>query len=434
MIKYLSQILLIILCFNAFAQEKTSGTKDYYKEKIRKYIDKDNSLTDYYRIDDDGIFIYASAFDKQNYKTEFRLLWTELNDFKLACKTLPPAMIQSLVSPKNGTFSGTKFPSMQYGRHNNNPEKPLDGWKIAIDPGHTAGNMETAKTESRFLDMKANPLHGLGENVQLSEGMMTYETAIILKQKLVEQGAVVMLTRNKMGESALGISFDDWYKFKFKSTLDSLVSAGKMSAQKRATLLKSSKKQVFTNFFSNIDLVERARKINAFNPDLTIIIHFNVNEKNNGWDKPTEKNFNMCFVPGMFRRSDLSTKEERFNFLRLLATDDLENSMKLSVSMIRSFETVLKVPTVKQKDADYLSEKCLKTDEEGIYVRNLALTRLIKGPLTYGETLYQDSYEECVKLNQRNVSVCDVITSVRITEVAEAYFKGLMDYVNENKH
>jgi N-acetylmuramoyl-L-alanine amidase len=152
-----------------------------------------------------------------------------------------------------------------------------------------------------------------------------------------------------------------------------------------------------------------------------------VDETNTGWTKPANKNFNMTFVGGAFIKSDLSTPEKRFEFLRLLISEDLEKSIALSSSMVKNFEKNLNVKTAKLIDATYLMKGCIATEEAGVYCRNLQLTRYIHSPLVYGETLYQDNINECVLLNKE----CDKTKNERIQQVAEAYFQGVMNYISK---
>lgn len=192
---------------------------------------------------------------------------------------------------------------------------------------------------------------------------------------------------------------------------------------------KISKREKFQSVFKNLELQKRSEIINNYQPDFTVIIHFNVDETNKGWTKPGNKNHNMTFVGGAFMGSDLSSPEKRMEFLRLLVTDDLEKSIALSSSVVKSFEKNLNVKTASYTDATYLVKGCLPADANGVYCRNLQLTRYIHSPLVYGETLYQDNVNECVLLNEEN----DKTKNKRIQQVAEAYFQGVLDYVNKNK-
>lgn len=69
---------------------------------------------------------------------------------------------------------------------------------------------------------------------------------------------------------------------------------------------------------------------------------------------------------------------------------------------------------------------------DGIYCRNLALTRRVHGPLCYGETLIQNNPEEAKRLAQENFSSNGIMISSRIAEVARAYFRGICEYFGLN--
>lgn len=172
-------------------------------------------------------------------------------------------------------------------------------------------------------------------------------------------------------------------------------------------------------------MAKRAELINDFQPDLTIIIHYNVDETNFEWQKPSTKNFNMTFIGGAFMKTDLPTIEKRFEFLRMIISDDVEKSIALSSETIKNFEKYLNVKTAQQTDAKYLSEGCIATDKKGVYCRNLQLTRYIHSPLVYGETLYQDNIIECKLLNAET----DKTKNKRVQQVAEAYYQGILNYV-----
>jgi len=45
--------------------------------------------------------------------------------------------------------------------------------------------------------------------------------------------------------------------------------------------------------------------------------------------------------------------------------------------------------------------------------------------LVYGETLYQDNILECIALNKE----CDKTKNVRVQQVADSYFQGILNYV-----
>ncbi|MEI6487541.1 MAG: N-acetylmuramoyl-L-alanine amidase [Bacteroidota bacterium] len=396
--KYLFNIVIFIsILSTCFGQNVSTPSKiKYYVDKAEKYLDFQKALSTYYTIDERGIGVYANPKDKINNKPEYYSSWDS---------------IERLRHPN---------------RLNMDTINSLLGYKIAIDAGHTAGNLASGRIEQKFIRFKLPYNNGKVDSIELAEGELTYATSVLLKKKLEAKGAEVLLTRKFNGATSFGVSFDDWLRSSFKNAVDSLCKISKINEEKRNWLLtKATKRDKFKLVFKEIELQKRAEIINQFHPDFTIIIHYNVDETNTGWTKPTKKDFNMAFVGGAFMKSDLLTSEKRFSFFHLLVSDDLENSIQLSSQVIRSFETSLSVKTASINDAKYLKEGCLPTSENGVFCRNLQLTRYVHSPLVYGETLYQDNFEECVLLNKET----DKTKNVRIMQVANAYFIGVMNYV-----
>lgn len=399
---------------------------NYYSEKTQNYLDKEKLLSGYYSIDNDGIKIYANPLAKKNNTIEFFIAWSDLDNFKTELKLMP------FEKTMNQFSYGKYIPAIH---KKNNTENiagvlKLSGIKIALDPGHLANDSEMGDLEKKQVKFKKDSLHGLNDSIEITEGILTYATAQILKQKLEAEGAEVIITRIN-GNSAFGKTFYQWKREDLKKAVDSLFKIGEIKpAQKQYFLSgKAKDSDIFRVIFKDLELAKRAELINDFKPDFTLIIHFNVDETNTGWQKPGCKNFNMVFVGGAFMKSDLVSKEKRFEFLRLMVTDDLERSIILSSAMIKSFEKNLNVKTARIQEARYLSEGCLPTNESGVYCRNLQLTRYIHSPLVYGETLCQDYLDEAIILNKEK----DKTKNERIKQVAEAYYLGIIDYISVSK-
>lgn len=420
-----------MLCLMAemplYAQDTTINTKiDYYQKKIKKYLDKENALTSFYSINKEGIKIFASANDKSAGRYEFTVPWKEVETFK---KDLKSYRLAEQMNKYSGHYDESVVICMEAvnEEESKNPNGLFYGYRIAIDAGHTAGTIEEGVVEQKFLKFNPNPNVGLKDSIQLAEGMLTYATAALLKEKLEQEGALVFLTRPFNGSTAYGVTFDDWLKSNYKSRIQSLYPN---SPERRNWFLtKATKKDKFKLIFKDMELQKRAELINDYRPDFTVIIHYNVDETNTGWTKPGTKNFSMAFIGGAFMRNDLSSREKRFEFLRMIVSTDIELSLALSESVVKSLENNLNVKAASTGDATYLSKGCLYAGRKGVFCRNLQLTRYIHGPLVYGETLYQDNLSECLLLNLES----DKLKNVRVQQAAEAYFKGIKEYVENWK-
>ncbi|MBK6835948.1 MAG: N-acetylmuramoyl-L-alanine amidase [Bacteroidetes bacterium] len=168
--------------------------------------------------------------------------------------------------------------------------------------------------------------------------------------------------------------------------------------------------------------------INKHKPDLTIIIHYNVDEKNTDWVRPTDKNFCMAFVPGGMNADALKGITGKTNVLRLLLTDDFPLSEKISDLAVKEFSKQLGTQVAKKTDADYLKDNCISSSKQGVFCRNLALCRLVKSPLVYGECLYQDNKNEYLELSTADKSYYGITTNSRVKAVSDAYFNAIMQF------
>ena len=242
--------------------------------------------------------------------------------------------------------------------------------RIALDPGHFGGKY--GRLEQKWL---------IVDDISLQEGDLTLQTALLLKEKLEKAGFEVLLTRKEEGKGAIEEEFqgDD-----FKS-------------------------------FNTRDLRKRSELINAFNPDITVMIHYNVHSGGSNIYRGGDKNYCLAFVPGAFCLGELDTPEDREHFFRLIATDDLRRSIEFSQILINHLGEKLGVPI---KSHEHYMNRVCKRVGKGIYARNLAMTRLVKGPLAYIEVLCQDCAKEAPRLKDGS----------RLIEVSEALFEGILKW------
>jgi len=204
-------------------------------------------------------------------------------------------------------------------------------------------------------------------------------------------------------------------------------------------LYNSDAKTVFNKYFRNLEMEERARKINEFQPNITLIIHFNVSSKpqtnSNQEYYASNENFNMTFVPGSFTAGELDSVSERAKFLRLLLSGDTKNSVELSSLIIRYLSNSLKVSAVSETlNVSYLQDYCIYTNQKGVFARNLALNRMIYGTQSYVELFCQDNFAEAELLSQENEEVMGEKVPLRTKEAAEAIAAAIKHYIElQNK-
>ncbi len=399
----------------------------YYTRIAHKYLVKSKQIESHFSIDAKGIAMYASPADKKQNKPECMIYWDEIETYKnLVLSKDRREQLEYYKGKKTARFSkserrrlANRFndvytpPQLRLAKTNG---KKLQGYKIAIDPGHIAGTLDIAKVEHRFIEMNLN-----GTKVSFFEGDLTLTVATMLKEKLEKEGATVFLTRSKPNVTAYGNSFKHWRKTYLPEIMNELLAKKKLSKWERTRLIARARDtEIFHDYFLARDLEMRASLINAFNPNLTIVIHFNAAPQKKKWNLPVKENYNMTFMPGSFQSDDLSSPNERLDFLNLLVLANFDKSAKFSGNLIKEFTKQLNVPAIPTKNSIAYLNKVSILVSEGVYCRNLKLCRMVNSPLCYGESLYQDNEKEAMRIFEDK--------NKRMKQVAEAYFNAVVKY------
>lgn len=363
--------------FKDFEWAQETLTRAEVEKRLGCYLQKDGRVGSFFTVGKDGFLLFDASETDSKRSVDFTL----------------------------------KFAKSKINKTLKKKRANLVGVKIALDPGHLGGAY--ARLEERYIDIP--PSIERKEPIQFDEGTLSFLTAHYLKILLEKEGAIVMITRDQIGKGVYEEGFFDWLKH------SSNLWSGQVSLS-----------NLFKRYYNPLDLRARAQKINVFSPDLTIVLHYNshhVEEEYSSNNCVSSKNYNLVFIPGAFCRNELVEEDSRYEFMRLLVTSDLEESTKLSKCILEAFDQKLKVPVIDASDgARYLEKVCLEV-EKGVFARNLALTRLIHGPVCYGETLIQNNIDECLNLARKDFVINGVSCSSRIKEVAEAYFEGIQTYL-----
>ncbi|MCP5505008.1 MAG: N-acetylmuramoyl-L-alanine amidase [Chlamydiales bacterium] len=369
---FLFFLFLIAPCFcesfSEFDRYQHQLSKEYVTRKITHFLQYSKEIENYYELTDEALVLYASYEDKGKGSEEYRLYF-------------------GMEVPKPPRFT-----------------RPLSQARIAIDPGHFGG--EFARLEERYVEMEHE-----GKTLSFDEGSLAFLTALHLKKKLEEKGTTVLITRKGIGEGVYPENFFDWLK-------------NHPELWEKGVPLST----IFLRHYNRLDLRARAELINAFNPDLTLFIHYNAIDSelpDSTQTKETDRNFNLVFIPGAFCSGELATPEDRYHFLRLICTQDLENSHAIAQDLVSRFTTHLQVPPLKTTKREVCGFGNSLISSDGVFCRNLCLTRLVKGPLCYGETLIQNNLQEALELSQNQTMIEGLSCPERVIDVAEAYYETI---------
>lgn len=319
---------------------------------------------------------------------------------------------------------------------------PLRGIKIAIDPGHMGGVYWDLLTGKYIRDAKTNRT--------LSEGVLNLQTSILLAQRLRSRGAEVLLTRTLLNsvtkETAESIELQPLQQreLRSKSLMDwfrDLLLVGPAGPTLYRAFEKNAEvKDLFSDHLNNRtkylisreDLGARVKKIREFEPDVTLVIHFDTSvvsgDSNGVSDRPRDGT--KAYVPGAFLTSDYSTRESRAEFVEhLLDPIAWSSSVRLSELVTQHISSELGVPFDPYGGSDYV-----KKVAPGVYTRNLYVTsRLPRTALCYLESFYYNDpkeFEMLLKTDQvMKIGDQEIPYSHRLVQLSRAIENALIEFV-----
>lgn len=435
--------LLLLVCLSVYGYSQPS-LNAYLKERALKNLEvlaKSQTIKNRVKIDSKGI----TLLDDSRVKPELTAGWSEIGKVIYILETHPYYEMLKMFEHK-GTQS---FGDGGYYEHYRTFPTEFKDLFVAIDPGHFGGSLEASRLEARIVKMSGADI-GLKDDIVFTEADLAYCTALFLKEMLEAQGAVVMISR-PYGAGAVGEDFATWLNNGGFSSSSRLALKNKDISQAYFDKLNSafldknnasSRNDLFA-FYKFIDFKARAAKINEFAPNITISIHYNAHDENKFYGDrylhPVPENYNMMFIPGAFLDGELTKQDQKLDFLRLLLSPDLENSTNLADLILDEHSKILGVGRRNDVANDSrMGRSVIATEKEGVYSRNLVLTRMVRGTVVYGESLLQDNAEEAKLLAKKDIVANDpgygsIPTSSRTKQVAQAYFNGIARFLEENK-
>lgn len=275
--------------------------------------------------------------------------------------------------------------------------QPLKGLRVALDPGHMGTKYWDQITGKYVRDNKGN---------YVSEGVIALQTSLLLKKELAALGATVELTHESLA-AVSNVSYENfpvqqfarnellesshfpWFqKLLEKGTGASLHQAFDNSPERKKLFAPNSR---YTYFVLREDLWARAAKINAFKPDIVLIVHYDTVDLPSDPQavNPKSPNQTKVFVAGSYLATDFASRKARKQFARKLLDQTQWNlSLKLSRKIITQFQSQMGL------DLTQNTGEGLRV-ESGIFARNLHIPRFLHAPaVAYLECLFYNRPQE----------------------------------------
>jgi hypothetical protein len=262
------------------------------------------------------------------------------------------------------------------------PERPLAGFKIALDPGHLGGAW--AKMEERWFQIDgSNPV---------TEGDLTLRVAQLIAPKLTALGAQVLWVRSHPGPVTT----------RLPETLRSLafltlVARGMHPISQNYTdqfdpwREHSIQWEAEKLFYRVAEIHDRALAVNeVLRPDLTLCLHFNAEP----WGNPThptlvDGNHLHFIINGGYSTGELAYDDVRFAMLIKLLNRSFTEEKGIAESLAAHMAPITWLPPF-----HYHTTDAYPIGKTGyVWARNLLANRLYQCPVAYVECYVMNSHE-----------------------------------------
>ena len=269
------------------------------------------------------------------------------------------------------------------------PEKPLEGVRIAIDPGHIGGDW--ARMEERWFYIPdrsvpvepsappstsptpPSPKPAVGRQ-PVKEGELVLRVAEILEATLTQQGARVTLVRRTLEPITTR---------RPKDFVETARKAGNFPPDADPATNRALASAAERLFYLSDEIRERGKKINlAVKPDFVICLHANAEP----WGDPA----NPSFVPanhfhmlinGAYSEAELSFDDQRFELIHRLLQRIHPEELAMATTVADVMAEAIGLPPYV-----YPGQNARRTAvSEFVWSRNLLATRIYDCPVLFFE-------------------------------------------------
>jgi N-acetylmuramoyl-L-alanine amidase len=261
-------------------------------------------------------------------------------------------------------------------------DKPLNGLRVAIDPGHIGGPW--AQMEERSTRYKGS--------APVQEGDLNLITGRLLKQELTNLGASVFVVRDST-EPVTPYRPDDM----IEEARELLVAHSAHATNLRAlppdklNLLFGQRLMELSEFlfYRCSEIVERGNRIrNNFVPDITITLYIDATP-GSGRGHVTSGNANIFFVGGSYTKSEMANPDmqRRCVYKMVEGSSDIEAEVASDIASVFTQRTGL--GPVKYGDSS--TTRAVISNNPYVVARNLAANREYDGPVVCTEPYFMNN-------------------------------------------
>jgi N-acetylmuramoyl-L-alanine amidase len=335
-------------------------TRAQFEQKLHTLYDPFNAFTPYLDINDSRVAVYPSA--KERTTPQFVLQFAPPNQ--------PRAPMRWFRTPEEIRAASHSL------------DKPLNGLRVAIDPGHIGGPW--AQMEERSTRYRGS--------APVQEGDLNLITARLLKSELTAMGASVYVVRDST-EPVTPYRPTDMMEQARELLLAHSSHATNLHAlpPDKLNLLFGQRLVELSEFlfYRCSEIIERGNRIrNNFVPDLTVTLYIDATPRS-GRGQVTPGNANIFFVGGSYTRSEMQDPEmqRRCVYKMCEGSSDIEAEVAGDISDVFKQRTGLG-PV---KYGDSATTRAVIPGNQYVVARNLAANREYDGPVVCTEPYFMNN-------------------------------------------
>jgi N-acetylmuramoyl-L-alanine amidase len=335
-------------------------TRKQFEQKLHTLYDPFSAFTPYLDINDSRVVIYSSPQDRKI--PQFVL--------QFAPPDQPRAPMRWFRTPAEVRTVSHPF------------DKPLNGLRVAIDPGHIGGPWAQMEERSTRYNGSA----------PVQEGDLNLITGRLLKSELTSMGASVFMVRDS-AEPVTPYRPDDM----IEQARELLVAHSRHATNLRAlpsdklNLLFGARLMELSEFlfYRCSEIVERGNRIrNNFVPDITITLYIDATPRS-GRGRVTSGNANIFFVGGSYTKTEMQDPEmqRRCVYKMVEGSSDIETEVAADIASVFTQRTGL--GPVRYGDSS--TTRVVIPDNPYVVARNLAANREYDGPVVCTEPYFMNN-------------------------------------------
>ena len=335
-------------------------TRQQFEQKLQTIFDPFSAFTPYLDIDDSRVVVYPSAKDRR-----------------------VPQFVLDFAPPGHPRAPMRWFRTPEEMRALSHPlDKPLNGLRVAIDPGHIGGPW--AQMEERSTRYRGS--------APVQEGDLNLITARLLKEELTDMGASVFVVRDST-EPVTPYRPGDM----IEEARELLVAHSTHATNLRAlppdklNLLFGQRLMELSEFlfYRCSEIIERGNRIrNNFVPDITITLYIDATP-GSGRGHVTSGNANIFFVGGSYTRTEMAdpNMQRRCVYKIVEGGSNIEAEVAADIAGVFAQRTGLgPVPY-----GDSGTTRAVIPHNAYVVARNLAANREYDGPVVCTEPYFMNN-------------------------------------------